>query len=206
MIIKPAECEPSLVYSTMIRAITPRPIAWVSTCSTDGVLNVAPFSYFNGVCSKPAALSISPVNKPDGSKKDTVINIELTKEFVVNVVPLQMGEKMLITAAEFDYEESEFEKAGLTPKESSCVSVPGIVESPIQFECSLMKIVPIGEGPLAANLIIGEILAIEIADQVLNASQKIDPVLVDAIGRMGGRDYCRTTGVFSITPGKETQN
>lgn len=198
MIIRPAEVEPSIVYSTMIRAITPRPIAWVSTVSPGGVSNLAPFSYFNGVCSRPAALSFSPVNKPDGSKKDTVRNIEANRQFVVNVVPFRLAKEMLVTASEFEYEESEFGAAGLAEAQSHLVDVPSVAESPIRFECESIQIVPVGEGPLAANLVIGKVLLIDIDEKVLDPKQKIDPALLDTIGRMGGKEYCRTNERFTI--------
>ncbi len=202
MIIRPDEVEPAVVYSTMIRAIAPRPIAWVSTISPDGIANLAPFSYFNGVCSKPAALSICPVNRADGSKKDTVINIESNGQFVVNVVPFSLAESMLATASELAYEACEFDHADVPSVESKVVSAPGVASSPIRFECELMQIVHVGEGPLAANLIIGKVLLIDIDESVLNDREKIDPALVDAVGRMGGMDYCRTTSRFSLNPTK----
>jgi flavin reductase (DIM6/NTAB) family NADH-FMN oxidoreductase RutF len=189
------------VYSTMVRAITPRPIAWVSTISPRGVTNLAPFSYFNGVCSQPAALMFSPVNKPDGTKKDTVLNIEANRQFVINVVPFSLAGEMSKTAGEFDYEVSEFEKAGLSEKPSTKVTPPGVAESPIQFECELIQIVPVSEGPLAANVVIGKIVFMTIDDQVLNREGKIDAEMLDTIGRMGGRSYCRTTNRFEIERG-----
>lgn len=198
MQIDPEKVSPSLVYSTMIRAITPRPIAWVSTISPKGITNLAPFSYFNGICSQPAALMFSPVNKPDGSKKDTVLNIESNKQFVVNVVPFAMAQPMVKTAADLDYEQSEFASAGLTEKPSLKVAPPGVAESPIQFECELIQIVPVGEGPLAANVIIGKILMMNIDDKVLDDRGKIDPGLLDTIGRMGGPSYSRTTDRFEL--------
>ncbi len=198
MIIDPDRESASRVYATMIRAITPRPIAWVSTISSAGQTNLAPFSYFNGVCSRPAALTISPVNRSDGSKKDTVRNIEATGQFVVNVVPGRLATAMFQTSGDFEYEESEFDAVGLTPKTSQRVAVPGVKESPIQFECEVMQIVRIGEGPSAANLVIGKILLIEIDEAVLGPERKIDPELVDTIGRLGGREYCRTTQRFTI--------
>jgi flavin reductase (DIM6/NTAB) family NADH-FMN oxidoreductase RutF len=198
MQINPETVSPTEVYSTMIRAITPRPIAWVSTVSPKGNPNLAPFSFFSGVSSKPAALMFSPVNKPDGSKKDTVVNIESNGQFVVNVVPFSLAQPMLESADDFAYEQSEFAAAGLTPASSKMVSPPRVAESPIQFECELIKIVNVGEGPLAANVIIGKVLLIDVADHVLNEQGKIDPDLVDSIGRMGGRGYCRTTDRFDI--------
>ena len=183
----------------MIRAITPRPIAWVSSVSAEGIPNLAPFSYFNGVSTTPAALMFSAVNKPDGSKKDTVRNIEATREFVVNIVPHALAKKMAVTAGDFDYEVNEFAKAELTQKPSHRVAAPSVAQSPIQFECELMQIVNIGEGPLAANVIFGKILLMSIDESILNTDNKIDPTLADTIGRMGGRDYCRTTNGFTMS-------
>jgi flavin reductase (DIM6/NTAB) family NADH-FMN oxidoreductase RutF len=182
----------------MIRAITPRPIAWVSTISPNGAANLAPFSYFNGICSRPAALMFSPVNKPDGTKKDTVRNIEANGQFVVNVVPASVAEPMFKTSGDFDYEISEFDAAGLTEKPSVRVQPPGVAESPIQFECELIQIVPVGEGPLAANVIIGRILLMQIDDSILDERGSIDPELLDTIGRLGGRSYCRTSERFDL--------
>jgi len=202
MQIDPATVSPSLVYSTMIRAITPRPIAWVSTISPGGVTNLAPFSYFNGICSQPAALMFSPVNRPDGSKKDTVRNIESNGQFVVNLVPFAVTESMVKTSGDYKYETSEFALVGLTEKPSQRVKPPGVAESPIQFECEVIQIVPVGEGPLAANVIIGKILLMNIVDEVLDGNDKIDPALLDTVGRMGGHSYCRTTERFDIPLGE----
>ncbi|MDC0311344.1 flavin reductase family protein [bacterium] len=182
----------------MIRAITPRPIAWVSTVSPTGVTNLAPFSYFNGICSSPAALMFSPVNRPDGSPKDTLVNIRDNGEFVVNVVPFSIAQPMFETAGDFQYETSEFSEVGLTPAPSKKVQPPGVQESPIQFECEVIQIVPVGEGPLAANVIIGKIVLINIADNILDDDQKIDPAKLDTIGRMGGRSYSRTIDRFEL--------
>jgi flavin reductase (DIM6/NTAB) family NADH-FMN oxidoreductase RutF len=198
MQLDPASEDPTVVYSTMIRAITPRPIAWVSTISNNGITNVAPFSYFNGICSDPAAVMFSPVNRPDGSKKDTVRNIEVNGQFVVNVVPFSSAQMMFDSAADFDFETSEFDELGLTTQPSSRVKPPGVAESPIQFECELIQIVPVGEGPLAANVIIGKILLMNISDEVLDERGKIDAQKLDLIGRMGGRSYCRTTDRFDL--------
>jgi flavin reductase (DIM6/NTAB) family NADH-FMN oxidoreductase RutF len=200
MLIDPEAESASLVYSTMIRASTPRPIAWVSTVSPTGVTNLAPFSYFNGVCSAPAALMFSPVNRPDGSPKDTLVNIRSNGEFVVNVVPFAIAQPMVETAGDFQYETSEFSEVGLTPTPSKRIQPPGVLESPIQFECEVIQIVPVGEGPLAANVIIGKIVLMNIADNILDDDQKIDPSKLDTIGRLGGRGYSRTTERFELKP------
>ncbi len=198
MQVDPETRTPGEIYSLMIRAIAPRPIAWVSTRSPNGLDNLAPFSYFNGVCSSPAALSISPVNRGDGTKKDTVRNIEATRQFVVNIVPFSLAEKMHQTSADYPPDESEFLDAGVTPIDSFKVGPPRVLESPIQFECELLQMIPIGEGPFAANLIVGKILLMHINDSILDAGSKIDPELLDAIGRMGGLEYARTRDRFGL--------
>lgn len=201
MEIDPETVSPSQVYSTMIRAITPRPIAWVSTESPEGVPNLAPFSYFNGVCSQPATLMFSAVNKPDGSPKDTVRNIKATSQFVVNVVPFSQAQPMAKSAGPFEYEENEFEIAGLTQKSSIKVKPGAVAESPIQFECELMQVTEIGEGPTGANVIFGKILLIRIDDAVLGEDGKIAPELLDNIGRLGGMAYSRTHETFELKRG-----
>lgn len=209
MQLDPQSTSPSQIYSTMIRAITPRPIAWVSTISPNGITNLAPFSYFNGICSDPATLMFSAVNQPDGSPKDTVVNIEATQQFVVNIVPFELASPMLQTASNLAYEDSEFDATNLKTKPSIQITPPRVAESPIQFECELHEIVRIGEGPLAANVIFGNILLIHVDDRVLGENGKIDPDLVNSIGRMGGQDYCQTSNRFQITishPSMEPKN
>ncbi len=196
----PENEEPGVVYSTMIRAITPRPIAWVSTVSPAGVANLAPFSFFNGVGSHPAALMFSAVNRPDGSRKDTVRNIESNGEFVVNVVSAWSAERMMGTSFDYEYGESEFEAVGLEVSPSERVAPPRVAESGIHFECELLQIVGVGEGPLAANIVIGKILLIEVADWLLDERGKIDPEKIDTIGRMGGLSFCRTRDRFDLKP------
>ncbi len=198
MQLDPDLSDVKTIYATMIRAITPRPIAWVSTISPRGISNLAPFSYFNGVGSQPPALMFSVVNHADGARKDTVANIEETGQFVVNVVPYSLRESMQQTAAGLGYEVSEFGFAGLTETPSQRVAPPGVLESPVRFECDCRQIVPVGEGAHAANVIIGEVRLLQIADEVLDAAGKIDPEKLDTIGRMGGRSYCRTTERFVI--------
>ena len=114
MIVDPEKLSIREMYRYLIGAICPRPIAWVSSISTKGVHNLAPFSFFTGVTANPPTLVFSPVNRRDGSKKDTIRNIEAHPEFVVNVVSFEQAKAMNQTSAEFDYEVSEFEACGLT--------------------------------------------------------------------------------------------
>lgn len=186
------------VYDWMVRTILPRPIAWVSTLSPAGQTNLAPFSFFQGVTSNPPTLMFVPVNLRDGRKKDTVRNIEAIGEFVVNLVPFHLAEQMNATAALLPYEESEFEKFGIAAAPSERVRPPRVADAPVSFECSLDRIVLIGEGPLAANVIFGRILLVHVKDAALNADGKADPGKLDLVGRMGGETYTRTTERFDL--------
>lgn len=198
MQIDPDSLTPSQVYALMIRAITPRPIAWVSTISAKGIPNLAPFSYFSGVGSKPPSLMFSIANRPAGSPKDTLRNLATNSQFVVNIVPYRLAESMFATSAELDYEVSEFEHAGLDLEASEKVAPPRVAASPIRMECELVQTVSVGEGAGGSTVVIGRILLFDIADDVLDEQGKIDAAKVDSIGRMGGRGYCRTRDRFDL--------
>lgn len=185
-------------YALMTTSILPRPVAWVSTISAQGATNLAPFSFFQGVTASPPTLLIVPVNHRDGRKKDTVRNIEETREFVVNVVPYALAEPMNATASLLPSGESEFDTFGIVPAPSTRVRPPRVAASPIAFECGLHLIVPVGEGPLAAHVIIGRILHAHIADEVLGPDGVPDPAKLDLVGRLGGELYTRTTERFAL--------
>jgi len=186
------------MYRIMISVITPRPIAWVSTLSPHGIPNLAPFSFFNGVAANPPTVVFSCVNRRDGSKKDTVLNIEQTPEFVVNVVSFDQAGPMNRCSEEFPYEVNEFEKCGLTGLASEKVQPPRVKEAKVHLECVLHQMVHVGTGPLAANLVIGRIVLMHVADCVLGTDGLPDPQKLDAIGRMGGEGYTRTTELFEL--------
>ena len=186
-------------YSWMISTILPRPIAWVSTLSAEGKTNLAPFSFFQGVCANPPTLMFVPVNTRDGAKKDTVRNIEAVPEFVVNLVPFALAEAMNATAALLPYGESEFEKFGIASAPSERVRPPRVAAAPVAFECALDRIVHIGEGPLAANVMFGRILVAHVSDAVLGADGRPDPAKLDLIARLGGEAYARTRETFEMT-------
>jgi flavin reductase (DIM6/NTAB) family NADH-FMN oxidoreductase RutF len=198
MTIDPTTTPARDVYRHMIACITPRPIAWVSTISPAGVTNLAPFSFFNGVGANPPAVVFSAVNRRDGSRKDTVINVEATRQFVVNVVSEPMAEKMNCTSAELPYEISEFAVCHLTPEPSLRVKPPRVMEAMVQMECELFDLVHVGDGPLAANVMIGRIVLLHVNEAVLDAARQIDPEKLATIGRMGGNLYSRTKDRFAM--------
>lgn len=185
-----SDLEPRVLYSMMVQTILPRPIAWVSTQSKSGVTNAAPFSFFNGVSSNPPCLVLSCAEDRDGSKKDTLINIEETKEFVVNLVQEEILGPMHHSSAAYAPDESEIEKLGLVTLPSTTITPPRLAHSKIHFECRLDQIVPIGSGgPGSAHLIIGRIECLHLARQVLNDQGQVDFEKLKPVARLGGADY-----------------
>jgi len=185
-------------YQWMTTTILPRPIAWVSTISPDGTTNLAPFSFFQGVTANPPTLMFVPVNNREGQKKDTVRNIELVPEFVVNLVPHALAGPMNDTAALLPYGESEFGKFGIVSTPSTKVRPPRVGLAPVAFECVLHQIVTIGSGPLAANVVFGRILMAHVRDDVIGADGFPDAAKLDLVGRLGREDYVTIRDTFSL--------
>jgi flavin reductase (DIM6/NTAB) family NADH-FMN oxidoreductase RutF len=205
MIIDPARTPKSEFYPWLIRCIVPRPIAWVSTISREGVPNLAPFSFFTAISTEPPTLCFAPGRHPvTGAKKDTLVNIESTGDFVVNVVTEGQAEAMNETATDFPHGMSEFHEANLTPTPAERVKAPRLAESPIHFECERYEIIQIGpDGPGGGALVIGRILLLHVDDRVISGG-KVDYDLLRAVGRMGGLDYTRTRDRFAMARKKYT--
>lgn len=184
------------IYRLMIRTIVPRPIAWVSTVSAEGVRNVAPFSFFTAITVDPPTVCFSPSRKPGGDRKDTLANVEETGEFVVNIVTEDLAQKMNDTATDYPADVDEFERAGLTAVASDVVTPPRIQESPVHMECKLYKAIPIGNS--GGTLVIGEVVMFHVDPRVI-ADGKVDPGLLNAIGRLGGLEYTRISDRFTMT-------
>lgn len=184
-------------YKLLIGSIIPRPIAFVTTQSADGVLNGAPFSYFNIVSSNPPMISLA-VQRPAGRKKDTANNIYATGEFVVHIVDEKNVAQINETAANLPSEESEIELAKLTAIQSTQVSVPGISESKIRMECKLVQAIPLGGvNEPSCDLFIGEILQFHL-DKAIYSNGRIDPRALQAVSRLAGTDYATIGDIFSI--------
>ncbi len=171
----PASLPWRSVYKLMTGSIVPRPIGWISTVDPAGAANLAPFSFFNGVASRPPTVVFSPtIRSTDGGSKDTLRNLRSTGEFVVNIVTEALAEAMVLTSTEFPPEVDEFRAAGLTAVPSASVSPPRVAESPIHFECTVQQIVEIGSGPGGGSLVIGRIVHLHIDQAVLLGDDKID--------------------------------
>ncbi len=187
------------VYHLLVGAVTPRPIAWVSTLSASGVVNLAPFSFFNAFGANPPIVVFSPTLRRDGSKKDTLLNVESLGEFVVNAATQPLAEKVNLTSQELPPSDSEVSLACLTTIPSVKVQPPRIAESPIQMECRVRQIVPCGTGPIAANLVIGEVVMIHVSDEVLDGKGGVDPRKLMTVARLGGAFWCHTSDLFEQT-------
>lgn len=195
MKIDPKNENSTDIYKLMIRTIVPRPIAWVSTVSADGIRNLAPFSFFTAITADPPTVCFSPARKPDGNRKDTLANTEDTGEFVVNLVTEDLAEQMNDTATDYPADVDEFDRAGLTPVASEIVAPPRIKESPVHMECKLYKTVSIGNS--GGILVIGEVVMFHIDERVITEG-KVDPGLLNAIGRLGGMEYTRISDRFTM--------
>src|SRR5258708_10567427 len=135
MILDFEKLTPREAHPWLINAITPRPIAWVSSISAAGKTNLAPFSFFQGICASPPTLMFSGANDRTGKKKDSIVNVEQVPEFVVNVVPYALREPMNLTSAPLPHGESEFEKFNIATAPSTLVRPPRVAASPVSFEC-----------------------------------------------------------------------
>ena len=199
MIIDPTEQSFKENHKIMIGSIVPRPIAFVSTKSSDGILNLAPFSYFNGVCSNPPTGLVAPSRRGyDGLIKDTLNNIQNTKEFVINLVSEEIADQMVACSTDYDNEVDEFEVSGLTPIDCVKVNPPRVKESKISFECELNTIVEIGKAEAGAGfIVIGTIVMFHIDDTVYKDGH-INLNTLNPIGRLAGNSYTRIVDTFDI--------
>lgn len=184
-------------YKLLIGSIVPRPIAFVTSVAKDGTVNGAPFSYFNVVSSNPPLISIS-IQRKNGTLKDTSRNILETSEFVVHIVDDQNVNKINETAASLPPDESEITRADLTLVDSEVISVPGIKESKVRFECILEHSVELGGKEIpGADLIIGKIVRFHI-DESIYENGKINLENLGAVSRLAGDNYAKIGEVFSI--------
>ncbi|EDL65285.1 flavin reductase family protein [Bacillus sp. SG-1] len=191
MEMKPETLEWKDAYKMLVGSIVPRPIAFVSTVDDNGRANLAPFSFFTAISADPMLVCFSPMRRgTDGSKKDTLNNIESTKEFVINVVSEEFAEQMNNTAIEFEAGVDEFEETGLTKIPSVMVAPPAVKESKVQLECSLHQVLHFGEEAGAGSLVIGKVKYVRVDDE-LYYKGRIDTEKLKPVGRMAGQMYTK---------------
>ena len=185
-------------YHFLTSAVMPRPIAWVTTLDpATGVLNAAPFSWFQAVCSDPLMVMLAIQRRADGTPKDTTRNIRASREFVVNVSPRALAETMVKSSGEYPPDVSEVEALGLRTTPSKAVKPPRLADSPVHLECRLHQEIPLGNKS-GTSLILGEVVHIAADDAVLDARQNVDPGKLVLVARLGGQEYVDTERFFTM--------
>ncbi|MGO4890596.1 flavin reductase family protein [Anaerobacillus sp. MEB173] len=193
MEISSKDCTPKDLYKLLSGIIVPRPIAFVSTKSADGIDNVAPFSFFNVVSSDPPIVMFS-IGVRNGEKKDTLKNIENNEEFIVNLVNEKIAQAMHNSGADFRPEVSEFDEIGLTRVAATKIHCMSVKESPIQLECKLEQVIPVGKN----YMVLGRVVHFRIDDHLYIDPFKIDIAKFNPIGRLAGKSYSYTKDVFEL--------
>ena len=194
--------ETAGIYQYLSAAITPRPIAFVSTIDLQGNKNLSPFSFFNVFSVNPPILVFSPVRRVrDNTSKHTLDNLYQIKECVVSLVTEEIAQQVSLSSCDFDNETNEFKKAGFTEIKSDLVTPSRVKESPVNFVCIVKDIISLGEKGGAGNLVIAEIVKMHIDDSVLDNNENICPIKLNIVSRHGGNWYGKTTkeSLFTIT-------
>ncbi|MCL2409760.1 MAG: flavin reductase family protein [Oscillospiraceae bacterium] len=188
--------QPREAHDFFGSAMIPRPIAWVSTIDKDNEINLAPFSMFTGVQWYPPVIAFSVVNRDDGSKKDTIVNIEQVPEFVVHMVSADLLAPMESSAKPIPLGQDREQIDGITFVPSETVRAFRIAEAKIAFECVLEKIVTVSEGANAGNLVLGRVQIFHAADDVIRNGKEIDWMSLNILGRLSGNRYCEIKSVI----------
>lgn len=199
MFYDPLKRDHGLAHNPLNACVMPRPIGWISTVSKRGIVNLAPFSFFNLVSGDPPIVMFSGSPKRDNGRKDTQINAEETGEFVFNLATWDTREQMNITASIEEPDFDEMQAVGLTPAPSRLVAPPGVVEAPIRFECKYLQTVdmPPSAAGHHSSVVFGRVVGIHIDDNVI-VNNDIDVTKMRPLGRLGYNDYVVVDEVFSM--------
>lgn len=200
MYYDPERGDHGLPHNPFKSCVLPRPIAWISTVDREGRPNLAPSSQFQNLTFDPPYVMFSANQKTDGRRKDTVVNVEETGEFVYNMVPYALREAMNRTAAEVPPGVDEFELGGVTKAPCRRVRPPRVAESPIQFECVHHQTLRLpGRGPMGTvDVVIGRVVGVHVADEVIGADGRIDVLKIRPLARLGYYDYTTVDSVFAM--------
>jgi flavin reductase (DIM6/NTAB) family NADH-FMN oxidoreductase RutF len=198
--IDPKTIETAKLQGYLQSAVGPRPIAFASTIGENGIPNLSPFSFFNVFSANPPILVFSPARRVrDNTIKHTLINAEATGEVVINVVNYDMVQQTSLASTEYAEGVNEFLKAGFTAVPSVVVKPFRVKESPVQFECKVTQIIPLGNEGGAGNLILCEVVHIHIDEAILNENGTIDQHKIDLVSRLGANWYSRSNqGLFEV--------
>lgn len=198
MNVDPCLIEATQTYKLMVGSITPRPIAWISSLSGTGVLNLAPYSFFTVASCNPPVLAVTQVNPRDRAAKDTLTNLQATKECVVNIVSEELAEVMNASCGDYPPDVSEFVAIGIESESSQRVQVAGVKAAKVRFECVLREVVSISSLPMGGHMMLLDIVSIFVNESVLVEGQ-IAPHLLNTIGKLGGDFYSTTHERFDMT-------
>ena len=191
--INPKKTETKLVQEYLLSAVGPRPIALASTIDKNNIPNLSPFSFFNVFSGNPPILIFSPARRiRNNTEKDTLRNLQRIKEVVINIVNYKIVDKMVKSSFDYPSEIDEFIESGFTHLKSEIVKPYRVKESPVQMECTVNKIIRLGDNGGSGNLIICEIQLIHISEKILNQNKKIDQHKIDLVGRMGYDWYIKS--------------
>jgi flavin reductase (DIM6/NTAB) family NADH-FMN oxidoreductase RutF len=208
MELRPDDMAPSERYKLLIGCIVPRPIAFVSTISPDGRLNLAPFSFFNGIGSDPMTILFCPSNNAQGDEKDTLRNCKPkseggTGEFVVNAATMEYAREVAACGEVLPYGESEWDLVGLETTASSRVRPPRVARAPWAFECETVHIVRTHPGrPAGGNVVIGRVVHVFVDDALVNERFHVDELRLHALARLGGFGYTTPDRRFEMPPNR----
>ncbi|MDL1901435.1 flavin reductase family protein [Anaerolineae bacterium CFX9] len=199
MEITPESIPHTSFYKLMIGTIVPRPIGWISTLDEHGVPNLAPYSFFNAICSNPPHVLFCPSVRARGDGfKDSLVHVRASGEFVVNIVTEPLAAAMNLTAGEYERGVNEFEIAGVTAAPSLRVRPPRVLESPVNYECVVTQIVEVSDQVGGGSIVIGRVVHLHVADELLLETDKIDILRLQPIGRLAGSGYCRVNDLFNM--------
>lgn len=199
--IDPKSIPVQKLQSYLQGSIAPRPIAFVSSVDSTGLVNLSPFSFFNMFSMNPPILIFSPSRRVrDNSTKHTLQNVLEVPEVVISIVSFEMVEKASLASCDFPKGVNEFKKAGFTEWPSVLVKPPRVAESPISFECKVNQVIPLGNEGGAGNLVLCEVQLMHLKDEIFDEDRRINPYKVDAVARMGNDYYCRAYGdsIFKV--------
>ena len=197
----PKDCTVQQMQALLSSAVAPRPIAFASTIDAEGNPNLSPFSFYNIFSSNPPILIFSPARRVrDNTTKHTLQNVQDVPEVVINVVHYAMIQQMSLSSTEYAKGVNEFDKSGLTMLKSELVQPFRVAESPIQMECKVIEIKPLGQDKGAGNLVICKVLKLHVSDEVLNIKGEIDQEKLDLVARGGGSYYIRAKDGFLEIP------
>lgn len=190
--------SPLDAYRWLASSVTPRPIAWVSSRSPEGVANLAPFSFFQVISDNPPTLLVNVNTRDDGSLKDTLRNAQACGELAIQLVSFAQAEAMNASAAVLPHEVSEFEHCAIARVPCERIDVPRVVGAPVTFECRVAQIQAYPAQRPNSHLIFAEVLLAHIDDALLTEQGRLDPLKLDLVGRLGGSAYCHTRDVFNM--------